>query len=70
MKLRHMEGWEGGLFPGLETSLGVQLERLERMKADSEAGNFSDSAAAKIGNSLVGQIKGYYSRNSPLSLFL
>lgn len=29
-----------------------------------------DSAPAKIGDSLVDQIKGYYSRNSPLSLFI
>ena len=70
MKLRHMEEWEGGSFPGLETSFGLQWERLERMKADSEAGNFNNCAAAKRGDSLVDQIKGYYSRNSPLSLFL
>lgn len=39
-------------------------------KQDSEAGNFvNGSASAKIGDSFVDQIKEYYFRNSPVSLF-
>lgn len=39
LRLRHMGVVDGGSFQGLETSLGLQWQRLERMKAGLRSWN-------------------------------
>lgn len=63
--------WVGAHSKGWRHPLYFSGRGWKEWKQNSEAGNFvNDSAPAKIGDSLVDQIKGYYSRNSPLSLFI